>query len=75
MSYRTVVTSKGQVVIPAAILRRSGIKNGTVIRIEEVPGGLLLRPITKDAIDRLRGILAGKGLPDRIEKEPDREIR
>lgn len=75
MSYRTVITSKGQVVIPAAMLRRCGIKEGTQIRIEEVPGGLLLRPITEDAIDRLRGIVSGKGLPDRIEKEPDREIR
>jgi hypothetical protein len=46
-----------------------------MIRIEEVPEGLLLRPLTDDAIDRVRGILAGKGFPDRIEKEPDREIR
>lgn len=61
--------------IPAAIRRRYRIKKGTEIRIEEVPGGLLLRPVTEDAIDRLCGILAGKGLPDRIEKEPDREIR
>lgn len=75
MNHKTVVTSKGQLVIPAAIRRRYRIGKGTEIRIEEVPGGLLLRPVTEDAIDRVCGILAGKGLPDRIEKEPDREIR
>jgi AbrB family looped-hinge helix DNA binding protein len=69
------VTSKGQMVIPVAIRRRYGIGAGTEIRIEEVPGGLLLRPVAEDAIDRLCGILAGKGFPDRIEKEPDRDIR
>ena len=69
------MTSKGQLVIPAEIRRRYRIKKGTEIRIEEVPGGLLLRPVTEDAIDRLCGSLAGEGFPDRIEKEPDREIQ
>ena len=75
MDYKTVVTSKGQMVIPSEVRRRHGITEGTEIRIEEVPGGLFLRPVTEDAIDRVCGILAGKGFPDRIEKEPDREIR
>lgn len=74
MKYKTVVTSKGQMVIPAAVRRRYRIGTGTEIHIEEVRNGLLLRPVTDDPIDRLCGILAGKGFPDRIEKEPDREI-
>lgn len=72
--HSAVVTSKGQLVIPARIRRRYHIKNGTQVRIEETNQGILLRPITYEAIRRLRGILAGEDLPDRIEKEPDRDI-
>ena len=72
---KAIVTSKGQLVIPAAIRRRYHIKKGTEIHIEEVDNGILLRPITDQSIERVRGILAGMGLPDRIEKEPDRDIR
>jgi AbrB family looped-hinge helix DNA binding protein len=72
---KTVVTSKGQVVIPAEVRRRYHIKKGTQVHIEELDGGILLRPITDQSIHRVRGILAGKGLPDRIEKEIDRDIQ
>lgn len=72
---RGVVTSKGQLVIPAEIRRRYHIEKGTHVNIEELDNGILLRPINDESIERVRGILAGKGLPDRIEKEPDREIR
>jgi len=74
-SHKGVVTSKGQLVIPADIRRRYHIEKGTQVHIEEVDRGILLRPITDQSIERVRGILAGKGLPERIEKEPDREIR
>ncbi|HWY68082.1 MAG TPA: AbrB/MazE/SpoVT family DNA-binding domain-containing protein [Terriglobales bacterium] len=74
-SRQSVVTSKGQLVIPAAIRRRYHIKSGTQVHIEELDGGILLRPITDQSIERVRGILAGKGLPERIEKETDRDIR
>jgi AbrB family looped-hinge helix DNA binding protein len=73
--HKTVVTSKGQLVIPAAIRRRYHIKKGTEIHIEEVDNGILLRPVTDQSIERVRGILAGMDLPDRIEKETDRDIR
>jgi AbrB family looped-hinge helix DNA binding protein len=68
------VTSKGQLVIPAAVRRRYQIRKGTQVQIEETDNGILLRPIAADIIDRVQGILANQGLPDDIDKEPDREI-
>jgi AbrB family looped-hinge helix DNA binding protein len=74
MSREAVVTSKGQLVIPADIRKRYRIRRGTRVRIEEVEQGILVRPMTEDAIDRLCGILEGKGLPARIDRDPDREL-
>ena len=71
---RSRVTSKGQLVIPAGIRERYQITQGTEVRFEELENGILLTPITDQSIDRVRGILEGMDLPDRIEKEPDREI-
>lgn len=65
------MTSKGQLVIPAELRRRHFIRNGTRVRFEEVEGGILIRPITKEYIASLRGMLAGRGLPVDIEREPD----
>ncbi len=71
---RSKVTSKGQLVIPAAIRERYRITKGTEILFEEVENGVLLKPITDQSIDRVRGILQNLALPDSIEKESDREI-
>ncbi|HET9742847.1 MAG TPA: AbrB/MazE/SpoVT family DNA-binding domain-containing protein [Terriglobales bacterium] len=75
MKKEAVFTSKGQLVIPAATRRRYRIGKGTRVHIDEVATGILLRPLTDDPIDRLCGMLAGKGYPHRIEKDSDREIR
>ena len=72
--HTTRLTSKGQLVIPASIRRRYQMEKGTEVRIEEREDGLLLRPITEQSIRSVRGILEGLDLPDRIEKEVDREI-
>jgi AbrB family looped-hinge helix DNA binding protein len=69
------VSSKGQIVIPAELRRRYGMKNGTSVRYESVREGILIKPITESAIRQARGILAGKGLPPNVDKEPDRDIR
>lgn len=69
-----IVTSKGQLVIPARIRRRYQIEKGTQVQIEETAQGILLRPLTYEAIEQVHGILADEDLPDRIEKEPDRDI-
>lgn len=50
-------TTKGQVVIPARLRREFHIENGTRAVVVSTPEGILLKPVTKHAIARLRGIL------------------
>jgi AbrB family looped-hinge helix DNA binding protein len=50
-------TTKGQVVIPAWLRREFQIENGTRAVVQSTPDGILLKPVTKHAISRLRGIL------------------
>jgi len=69
-----VVTSKGQLVIPAEFRRRYNIENGTRVRFEDTHNGILVRPITDEYIDNLRGVLAKQGLPADLERDRDREL-
>ena len=52
-------TTKGQVVIPARLRREFHIENGTRAVVVPRPR-ILLKPVTKHAIARLRGILKRK---------------
>lgn len=51
------VTSKGQLVIPARVRRRYGIKTGTRVRFVEREGEIVLQPVTGAAIRSLCGVL------------------
>ena len=51
------VTTKGQLVIPARIRRRYGIKAGTRVRFIERGDELVLQPVTAVAIRQLCGVL------------------
>lgn len=51
------VSSKGQLVIPAKIRRRYGIKPGTKVCFIERGGELLFQPVTKDYIRSACGML------------------
>jgi len=51
-----VVTSKGQLVIPARLRRRFKIKKGTLVSFLEDNGRLIVQPITREFIESLRGI-------------------
>ena len=46
-----VVSSRGQITLPASIRKRLGIKPGSVVTIEERNGDLVLRLATTAAID------------------------
>lgn len=55
----SVVTSKGQLVIPARLRRRFGIRKGTLVTFGEEKGKLVLQPVTRAYIRSLRGSLRG----------------
>ncbi len=57
----TYATIKGQIVIPAALRRKYGIKNGTKIILADMGDGILLKPITEEYLKNLQGSLKGKG--------------
>ena len=56
-SYRTVVSSKGQVVIPAELRAQHGLNKGTRATWTEENGRLVLIPMTQKRIREIRGSL------------------
>ena len=64
-------TSKGQLVIPAALRRKHKIEAGTKVKfLEDQFGRIVLQPITEEYIDRVMGLLAdGPDLLASWEKE------
>ncbi len=56
-SYRTTVSSKGQVVIPAELREQLGLEKGTPATWSEERGRLVLTPITERRLNEIRGFL------------------
>ena len=54
---KAYVTSKGQLVIPARLRRRYGIKPGTKVCFIERDNEILFQPVTKEYIRRVCGML------------------
>lgn len=50
-------TTKGQVVIPVWLRRQFEIQDGTKAIVQATAEGILLRPITRASVKRLRGML------------------
>ena len=71
----TTATSKGQIVIPASIRKKLGIKEGTRIQIElnEDAKEITLKPITREYVHSLRGKFKGKGLLKALMAEKKKE--
>ncbi|MFI5180881.1 MAG: AbrB/MazE/SpoVT family DNA-binding domain-containing protein [Thermoanaerobaculia bacterium] len=68
------VTSKGQLVVPARLRRRYGIKPGTKIRFIERPDGILFQPVTPEYIRSLCGMLSsGTSMTEALLKERARD--
>ena len=44
MRENIIVSNRGQITLPAALRKRTGIQPGSIIIIEEQNGGLMLRP-------------------------------
>jgi AbrB family looped-hinge helix DNA binding protein len=74
IEYATV-KAKGQIVIPVEIRRRFRIDEGTRVAFLEEEGRLVIQPVTDELIDAMKGMLAGRGLPDRVERSRDRNLR
>ncbi|MBX7062120.1 MAG: AbrB/MazE/SpoVT family DNA-binding domain-containing protein [Pyrinomonadaceae bacterium] len=71
----TTLTTKGQVVIPAAVRQRLGIKAGTSLHVEvdEADSRIILRPVTRRYIHSLSGRFKGKGLLEELVAERKKE--
>jgi AbrB family looped-hinge helix DNA binding protein len=80
-TYRIVISSKGQVVIPAELREQLGLAKGTSATWSEEKGRLVLTPMTKRRLKEIRGFLkpgpgeasAFEGLFEERERERRRE--
>ena len=57
----TIVTAKGQVVIPSRVRRHLNIKKGTKLCVIEKEGDIVLKPLTREYFEKMAGILGTKG--------------
>jgi AbrB family looped-hinge helix DNA binding protein len=73
----TYSTIKGQIVIPAALRRKYGIKKGTKIIVTDIGDSINLKPVTEQYLKNMQGSLKGKGalkvLIDERHKDKERE--
>ena len=75
----TVVTTKGQIVIPSKIRQRLHIKRGTKLYIEERGEELIIKPVTPAYFEKIAGVLQTKGklsktLLENRAKDKEREM-
>ena len=73
----TYATTKGQIVIPASLRRKYGIKVGTKIIVLDNGEEIILRPVNEQYLAKLQGSLKGKGalqvLMDERQKDEGKE--
>ena len=68
-AYRTLVSSKGQVVIPAELRQRLSLEKGTPATWSEEGGRLVLTPMTERQLDEIMGFLKpARGEPSMFEE-------
>ena len=58
---KSVVTVKGQIVIPSKLRRKFGIKRGTQVYLYERGGEIVIKPVTDEYLRSLAGIMGTKG--------------
>jgi AbrB family looped-hinge helix DNA binding protein len=61
MVQMTTISSKGQLVIPAALRRKYRLKSGSQVAVEDRDGHIALTPNPYDALLAMRGILKHAG--------------
>jgi len=68
-NYRTVISSKGQVVIPSELRQQLGLEKGTHATWTEERGRLVLTPFTERVLDEIQGFLKPRpGEPSMFEE-------
>jgi AbrB family looped-hinge helix DNA binding protein len=76
-TYPTIISSKGQVVIPTELRDKLGLDKGTRATWTQDGARLVLAPITEKILDEIQGFLKpGPGEPsmfDELLKERERE--
>ena len=71
------VTSKAQLVIPAKLRKKFGIKAGTRVNFFEEEDGIKIIPVTEEIIDANKGFLGTRGKLLKAlmeEKKKEREL-
>ena len=61
MTPTTVMTTKGQVVIPSAIRKHLHLREGTRLFMIELSDKIILQPLTPDYFQKMAGVLKTKG--------------
>ena len=72
----SIVTVKGQIVIPSKMRKRLGLKKGTKVSLIDRGDEIVVRPLTKDYFERMAGVLKTGGLLTRRlleDRAKDRE--
>ena len=73
MMATSVVTVKGQIVIPVKLRRKIGLKKGTRVFLEERNGDIIVHPGTRDFYEKTYGVLKGSGLVRELEASRQKE--
>ncbi len=70
---QTRANKKGQIVIPAILRKKYGIKEGTRIILLENGDSIVLQPITPQHLRKLQGSLKGTGMLKALVEERRRD--
>ncbi len=68
---------KGQIVVPAKIRKKLGLKKGSKVAIIEEPNGFSVRPLESGYFEEYAGLLPGKGKATRAllkDRRKEREL-
>jgi AbrB family looped-hinge helix DNA binding protein len=57
----SILTAKGQIVVPAALRRKFGLKKGSRVAFTADDSGFIVRPLDRHYFDQFAGILPEKG--------------
>ena len=69
----SVLTTKGQLLIPKRLRTKYGIKSGVKVVFEETANGVLIKPMNEQYFNSFAGILKGGNLKEDMKKMKEKE--